>query len=204
MSATDHEAPLYSGGELFGRTDAIIVCCTALILFGVIVAIDRMTGYDLRLAVLHLGPIAMVTWTAGRAWGLLLSVVAVAFWAVMFRGSHHYAGNFYHYVDGVMLLVTFSIVVLLLSRIRTLMRNEGRRFADALECLDGAAYVADPALGAVLYGNRRCREDFADQSYAALEQAWRDAKGAKSREISWPNGHPVLLRTLPAAQTTGR
>ena len=198
MTNTNQAERLDSGADLFGRVDPAIIVCTGLILAILISAIDKVTGYDLRLTALYLVPIAMVTWMTGRAWGLLLSVAAISVWVAMFRGSHHYARNVFHYLDGATLLVTFGAVVLLLGRVRELVRNDDSRFADALELIDGAAYVADPAHGMVLFGNQRFRAHFAGWSFDELEQAYRTGAQAKGREISWPDGRPVELRILPA------
>jgi len=198
MSHTDPAGRLDSGADLFGRVDPAIVVCSALILAIAVSAIDKVTGYDLRLTALYLVPIAMVTWTTGRAWGLLLSVAAVCVWVAMFRGSHHYARNFFHYLDGATLLVTFGAVVLLLGRVRELLRHDDSRFADALDLIDGAAYVADPAQRMVLFGNRRFRENFAGWPFDKLEQAYRAGAQARARAIAWSDGRPVELRILPA------
>lgn len=186
-----------SGADLFGHFEPAIVVCAALILAIAISTIDKVTGYDLRLTILYLVPIAMMTWTVGHAWGILLSVATISMWVVMFRGSHHYASNFYHYLEGAILLVTFGTVVDLLRRMRAIMCNGDKRFADVLECLDGAAYIADPAHGMILYGNHRFREKFTGWSFDKLEQVYQTGVHAKGRELFWLDGRPVVLRILP-------
>jgi len=199
MIDTDRAELLDGSERLFGSQDKIIICCMAFILVGLISTIDKISGYDLNLSVLHLAPIAMMTWAAGRAWGMLLSAIAVAVWVTMFRGSHHYAGNFYHYWNGVMLLISFWTVVILIARLHEFVRNNGRRFADVLECIEGAAYVADPAQGKVLCGNRRFREGFAGLSFDKLDQVYRASTLAKAHDISWPDGRSVVMHVLPGS-----
>jgi len=188
-----------SGADLFGHSEPAIVMCTALILVIAISVIDKMTGYDLRLTVVNVVPIVMMTWAAGRAWGMLLSVATISVWVAMFRGSHHYASNFYHYLEGAILLAAFGTVVVLLRRVRESVRNADLRFAETLECIDGAAYVADLARGMVLYGNHCFREKFAGWPFDKLEQAYQTGVHARGRELFWSDGRPVVLRILPTS-----
>jgi len=174
--------------SLFGEYDTGIACASAVILVVVISAIDKATGYDLRLVILQLVPVAIVTWAAGRVWGLLTAVIAVGIWVVMFRGNHHYAANFFHYWDGVVMLGTFAVVVSLLARLREALRDSDARFTAALDAVDEAAYVVDPADGRILFSNGRFRERF--DAETAPRQPWRE------REIHWADGHVVTLRVL--------
>lgn len=147
--------------------------------------------FDLRLAPLHLIPIAIVTSVAGRGWGMLLSVIALAVWTVTFRNSHHYASDAYHYWDGAVTLATFLVIVVVLARLRAAMVNSDLRFGSVLEEVDAAAFVADPAHDEVLYGNRRFRDAYPGRS-------WEDLKRlpARERNFRWFDGRPVVLRVL--------
>jgi hypothetical protein len=51
----------------------------SLILVLAISVIDKLTGYDLQIGVLHAAPIALVTWRVGRVAGLAFAVLAGIF-----------------------------------------------------------------------------------------------------------------------------
>jgi PAS domain-containing protein len=155
---------------------------------------DKLTGYDLRLAVLHLIPISIVTWVAGRTWGALVSAVAIAIWVVTFRGSHYYASNLSHYWDGAVMLATFLVIVMLLARLREKMQHSYARFAAVLEEVDAAAFVVNVARGELLYGNRRFRAAYPGRSWDSLKSL-----PAREREFRWFDGRPVILRVLADA-----
>jgi hypothetical protein len=119
------------GSDLFGEYGAGVTCASAVILILAIAAIDKLTGVELRLQMFYLIPVSMVTWAAGRSWGLLFSVGAVASWVLMFGATHTYSANFYFYWDAAVSLVTLIVFVLVLARLRS-----------ALDALDAAAAPA--------------------------------------------------------------
>src|ERR1700694_3178528 len=107
-----------AASDIFGEYGAGITCASAVMLFLAIATIDKLTGTELRLQILYLIPVSMVTWTAGRAWGLAFSVAAMAAWVMMFGAIHSYSTNFYFYWDAAVSLGTLVVFVLLLSRLR--------------------------------------------------------------------------------------
>src|SRR5206468_1421397 len=115
-------SPAPTGSELFGDYSPAVTCASAVILVLAISVIDKLTGYDLQVGILHLIPIMMVTWAAGARWGIAVSVVAVALWVSIFRGEHHYSSNLYFYWDAAELLVTFVTVSVLSGRLREALR----------------------------------------------------------------------------------
>ena len=180
-----------AGEDLFGRYGlAVTLACAAVLMCG-ITAIDKLTGYDLQLGILHLVPIAIATWAGGRAWGMVFSLAGIAGWLAIFRGAHHYTKDVYYYWDAVVLFGTFVLFVVLMARLHEELRASDARFVNVLEKLDGAAYVVDPEHKEVLYGNRRFRETVAASSYEVLAQ-----HRAKESALSWPDGRRVLLRIL--------
>lgn len=104
--------------DLFGEYGAGVTGASAVMLFLAIATIDKLTGAELRLQILYLIPVSMVTWTAGRTWGLVFSVAAMAAWVMMFGAIHSYSTNFYFYWDAAVSLGTLVVFVLLLSRLR--------------------------------------------------------------------------------------
>jgi hypothetical protein len=107
-----------AASDLFGEYGAGVTCASAVMLFLAIATIDKLTGTELRLQILYLIPVSMVTWTAGRTWGLAFSVAAVAAWVTMFGALHSYSRTFYFYWDAAVSLGTLVVFVLLLSRLR--------------------------------------------------------------------------------------
>ena len=108
-----------AASDLFGEYGAGVTCASAVMLFLAIATIDKLTGTELRLQILYLIPVSMVTWTAGRTWGLAFSLAAVAAWVSMFGALHSDSRNFYFYWDAAVSLGTLVVFVLLLSRLRT-------------------------------------------------------------------------------------
>jgi hypothetical protein len=194
MDASDESPLALSGSDIFGQLGIGVTCACCVILVLAISVIDKLTGYDLRLVPLSLIPVAIITWVAGRAWGVLLSVITVAIWLAMFRGSHHHATDLLHYWDGAVVLATFLVAVILLARLRGEFQNANTRFASVLEEVEAAAFVADAARGEVLYGNRRFREGYPGRSWEELRSF-----PARERRFNWFDGRPVVLRVLTGA-----
>jgi K+-sensing histidine kinase KdpD len=107
-----------AASDLFGEYGAGVTCASAVMLFLAIATIDKLTGTELRLQILYLIPISIVTWTAGRVWGLVFSVAAVVAWAMMIGAAHSYSTKLYFYWEAAVTLGTLSAFVLLLSRLR--------------------------------------------------------------------------------------
>ena len=166
---TAHETRSWPGAALFsGRLRLLGERRWAILAsIGLVAAIafaDRASGYDLRLAVLNLVPIALVTWVAGRAWGLGFSALAAGVWMASFRTSHRYADSFYHFWEAAATALTFVIFVLLLTRLRQALARSDRRFTTVLEQMQAAVCVEDPASGALLFGNRRYLAAFGERA----------------------------------------
>jgi len=176
--------------ELFGDYGASVICASAVILSLAIAVIDKLTGYEMQLTILHLVPIAMVTWSLGRNWGLALSVAVMALWIAMFRGAHGYSTSFYFYWDALVLLVTFVVVTVLLARLRESMQAHEVSVA-MLERLDAAAYVLDLQREQVVYGNRRFRKSFDRRPAEELAR-----QPAREAHFHLADGSPAVLRIL--------
>jgi hypothetical protein len=182
--------PAPAAADFLGDYSPAVVCAAAIILVLAISVIDKLTGYDLQIGILHLVPVAMVSWTLGRAWGVGLSLAATGLWLTLFRGEHHYSSNLYFYWDGFELLVTFLVVALLVARLRqALLAHE--LSLTVLETLDAPAYVVDLQRASVLVGNREFRAAFAGRT--AEELAGYPARESRFRLA---DGRPALLRIL--------
>lgn len=133
-------------------------CAAALVLTVLIALLDFATGYEVRLAMLYLLPIASATWVGGVVSGMLLAFVAVLCWAVSFYTSNIYTREIFYIWEGCVLAVTFGVFVLLLSRLRSALHNADRRFRDVLDGLSAAVYAVGERSGTVLYANRHVAE----------------------------------------------
>jgi hypothetical protein len=176
-----------SSAEPFGDYEPAVIAASALILTLAVSVIDKLTGYDLQIGILHAVPIAMVTWTIGRTAGLAFTVLAVALWMVMFR---HAAGPraLYFWWDAAVLAGTLLAFVLVIGRLR-----EALRFSE-LACLDDlpapACVLAED--GSLLYANAAFRDTLEGRSaeelerYPAIESRirWRGAQRARLRIVT--------------------
>ena len=180
-----------AASDIFGSYDRIIAFASAVILMLAISAIDKLTGFELRLQILYLIPVAIATWTTGRAWGLALSAVSVGIWLVMFANAHNYSSNLYQYWDGAVWLVTLAVFALLLARLHDELDSSNANLVEVFEHLDAAVYVIDPRSGAVLYRNRRFRERYGEAAESVL-RGW----AAEEYGITWPDGRRALVRIL--------
>jgi len=182
--------PAPSAADFFGDYSPAVACAAAIILMLAISVIDKLTGYDLQVSILYLVPVAMVSWTLGRAWGLGLSLTAVGLWVTLFRSEHHYSNNLYFYWDAAELLVTFVVVALLVASLREALRAHEFSLT-VLETLDAPAYVIDLQRGDVLVGNREFRDAFADRTADDLARY-----PARESRFRLADGRPALLRIL--------
>ena len=177
-----------------------VLACLAMV--GAIAAADYATGYDIRLAILHLVPITIATWRIGRSAGIVVAVTASASWLVTFESLHRYEHPFYFYWEGVLLAATLLIVVMLLSSLRAALARSDLRFVTVLEGLDAAVYVED-AGGRILYANRRFRDAYGERRPPAAPDAAEVHDPAtqrwflvQSRPLHWIDGRDVTLRVL--------
>ena len=175
----------------FQSRAAVLGLAFALVL--AVAAADYATGYEIRLAILQLIPIALVTWLVGRRWGLVLSAIAVAAWFIAFQSSHHYSHEFYFYWEAGALVATYGVVVLLLAQLRDALARSDERFVRALESLPSAVCVTDRASGRVLLSNPRHAE-LARGAGAALDP--QPVDGVRERNDP-ATGRWYLVETVP-------
>ena len=172
--------------QLFGDYSPAVTCASALILILAIATIDKLTGYDLQIGVLHLVPIAMATWAVGRTAGLAFAVLAAGLWMMMFRGAIE-TRAMYFYWDAVVLLGTFVAFVLLIGRLREALRLSEVTYLDKLSA---PAYVVDAA-GRIVYRNAAFRDALGDR---ALEELARYP--AIEADVRWAGLQRAKLRIL--------
>jgi C4-dicarboxylate-specific signal transduction histidine kinase len=179
------------------RILAASLALTALVAFA-----DYVTGYEARLAILYLAPVALATWKLGAGAGAAVAVLATASWLATFHSMHPYSKPIYLYWEGAVLCASLLITVWLLQRLRIALQRSDERVMTVLEELESAVVVEDPASGAVLYANRRFSETFgAGHPFGPASGELHDAANGRwylvqSRSLRWIDGREALLREL--------
>jgi C4-dicarboxylate-specific signal transduction histidine kinase len=120
----------------------------------VVATLDHATGYELRLAILYLAPIALATWTGGVRAGVAIVVLSSLFWLLSFASTHPYSGDFFFYWEGVAMVAVYLTFVLLLARLHVSLTLADERFSRVLEELHSAVCVTDEDSDRVLYANQ--------------------------------------------------
>jgi signal transduction histidine kinase len=190
-------------GELRDRpAAAAMVLAASIALVAAIAFADYLTGYEIRLAILYLLPIAIATWMVGAAAGAGLALASASAWLLTFISSHPYTDDFYFYWEGAIYGTSFLLFVALLTRLRSALARSDERFVTVLEGLDAAVCVEDVRSGALLYGNRRFRDTFGAppaflrESGEVFDDAARRWYLVQSRPLRWTDGREALLRTV--------
>lgn len=150
----------YAARALWNRVagNRLYTSLAALAMVAVIAALDYWTGYEIRLAILYMLPIALATWFGGIASGTLVSLAAVACWGISFRPDHVYSSELFYYWEGMLMTATFAIFMTLLHRLRKALAQADSRFLHVLNGFSAAIYVLDEKHGNVLYANRHCAD----------------------------------------------
>jgi hypothetical protein len=160
----------------------------AFALVALIAVLDYRTGYEIRLAILYMLPIALATWSGGMLSGLSVSVAAVACWGISFSPNHIYSREMFYYWEGFLLAATFVIFVMLLHRLRGALAQADARFLQVLNGLSAGIYVANRTDGNVLYANQYCAEmvpaEVNAQSVAAFESRLTFIDAGRQRNVS--------------------
>ncbi len=181
--------PGAAANDVFGDYGPAVTCAAALILVLAIATIDKLTGYDLQIGILHAVPVAMVTWAVGRIAGLAFTTLAVGLWRSMFRGALAARGALYFYWDAAVLAATLLAFVVIIGRLREALRSPEVTYLDQLST---PAYVVDEQAGELLYTNAVFRDALRDRAvedlrrYPAIESAirWSDGRRAKLRILT--------------------
>jgi C4-dicarboxylate-specific signal transduction histidine kinase len=158
----------------------LLVCCVAVL--------DYVTGYELRLAILYLLPIALSTWTGGPRAGMLIVAAASVCWLITFRSTHAYSREIYFYWEGLVMFAVYILFVWLLARLRIALRRADERFLRVLEELHAGVYVIDHDRSRIVYANRRLT-DILDKDPFSMAAADLEARlgGGMIDEIGEPS-----------------
>ena len=180
-----------AGSDIFGQYGAVVTCASAVILMLAISTIDKLTGYELRLLILYLIPVALVTWSAGRTWGLAMAAVAIVAWMVTFHTTQRVPDNIHFFWDGAVSLGTLMVFAVLIDRLHKALESSNAQLFKILEALEVPVYVEDPRKQAVLYGNYRFRAALQARPYESLSRL-----AGKECWIHWPDGRRVVLHIV--------
>jgi C4-dicarboxylate-specific signal transduction histidine kinase len=184
------------------RRGAAVSLAASLALVAVVAVVDYATGYQVRLAILYLVPIAWSAWRTGAGGGALVSGVAAGCWTFAFSSSHPYPHAGYFYLEGAVTGATFLIIVTLVARLKHALERADARFIAALKALDMAVQVEDPRSGATLFANRRFREAFGGGHAFGRETGELFDPGRRrwylvqARPLRWIDGSDAILRQI--------
>jgi diguanylate cyclase (GGDEF)-like protein len=92
---------------------------------GVIGIIDFLTGYELAFSVFYVLPISLVTWLAGRRFGLLASLTSAVVWfSADIATGHSYSNSFIPIWNTLIRCAFFVIITLLLCALKRALQRE--------------------------------------------------------------------------------
>ena len=114
------------------RAQSMMILVASLALTGLVAVADFWTGYEIRLAILYLAPVALATWKLGARSGAAVAGAATACWLVTFESMHPYSHPFYLYWEGAALCATLLITVWLLQRLRSALERSDQRVMTVL------------------------------------------------------------------------
>jgi hypothetical protein len=182
----------------------LLALCVALVV--TIGIIDYVTGYEMSVAMLYLGPIFIAAWTLGTAASIAMSVLAMVAWsASVYYMFADYPQPLLHVWGGGIQLGMFVLFAVVASKLKSALSHADERFATVLEGLNSAVYVSDAKSGDVLYANEQFRRTFpTGDRLPSLPQSARegevhDAARGKwylihSRPVRWIDGRTVRLQ----------
>ncbi len=148
----------------FLRRPAVAVSI-ALLLVILIGYADYATGFEVRLALLYVAPVALATWVCGRKWGFLIASLGPLTWAASFVTRHPYTHDIYFFWDCGVMATTLLLFVELLARLRSALARSDERFFRVLDGLYAAVYVTDDDQQ-VLFANTRLLRLLGDENHA--------------------------------------
>lgn len=125
----------------------------ALTAFVCVAILDEASGYQARLSILYLIPIAMMSWLVGFGSGTATAALACVLWFSSFSGEHLYQHPGYFLWELTVMLAGFVAFAWLIDRLHHALSQADERFLRVLEEMRAAVYVADPVRDVVIYAN---------------------------------------------------
>ena len=135
-----------------------------------VAAVDHASGYQLRLSILYLAPIAIATWTAGATMGVATAAVSSSLWMFSFRSEHFYRNPGYFFWEAAVMLFGFLVFIWLIDRLHRALGQANERFFSVLEEIHAAVYVADVSRDEIVYANSEMIRIAGDQATATASE----------------------------------
>jgi len=115
------------------RAAKYIVVLAGFALSALLGVIDYVSGHDLVLSALYVLPLALVTWHAGWAWGVVTAVVSAGIWLTVDIIDYQHSGVFFVGLNTAIMFALFLVVVYLVGLLhRTMGRLEESSRLDSL------------------------------------------------------------------------
>ncbi len=175
--------------EALGQLSTTFWILVSLTLLAGVAAIDISTGPELAFSVFYLGPIMLVTWFAGRGWGLAFDLFAAIAWLAADDASGEiYSNPAIPFWNAMVRFAFFAIVTFLLPALRALATEREFARTDTLTRATSRRHFME------LAQRETTRAARAGQSFAL---AYLDLDGFK--EVNDTLGHEAgddLLRSV--------
>ncbi len=164
-------------GDWFARLDRKYHIAVGLLLTLIIGYVDYVTGYELRMELFYLAPIAYVTWFVGQRVGVLFCVISLVtiFYSDIMAGKK-YTSFTIEFWNGAMLFVFYVLVTLLLKLRISLQQRE-----NLLEELD-AALKQNQELTGLLPVCANCKKPRLDHDYLNRVEAYLSIHKAENAD----------------------
>lgn len=188
--------------QLLCRQPPVVLWSVTLCLVAAIAASDRLTGYDMSLAVLYLAPIFIASWALGPRAGILASMICTASWSLSVLLMHSAALDPLLQVwDGSIQFVMFVVFSVVISNLKRALGRADERFATVLEGMDAAVYVCHAETGELLYANERFRASFPPgSSLPALPTGKRQGEFQDTASGRWHLVHSRNMRWIDESE----
>lgn len=120
--------------EASSRRSLVVAAISVLVLIGVV---DYLTGFEILFAVFYLLEVALAAWFIGRGFGLVMSILSVIVWiGGDLAAGARYSSPFVPIWNALILAVFYSIVVWLLTSLRSFHRDLEAKVHQRTEALE--------------------------------------------------------------------
>lgn len=171
----------------------------AVLLTFIVAIADYATGYEVRLSILYLLPIAVAAWVAGPVLGVAVAALSVVVWLFSFKSQHFYLTQGYYLWEAAVMFLGFLAFAWLIARLRLALRQADERFSRLIEEVRAAVLVVDERRNEIVYANaemNRIAGDLIDISPGAFEQQLiRDGESGGHAAVS-PQGQEFESRAV--------
>jgi PAS domain-containing protein len=162
-----------NSAPLFEKLDSRWGLWLVALLVVVVAVLDYATGYQIRLSILYLFPIALGTWIAGFATGVSVAIAAILFWLLSFSAEHLYPHPAFYFWEAAVELFGFIALAWVVARLRRALMQADERFFRLLEGMQSAVMVCDERNGRLLYANPAMLRISGDGNFPGPEELKR-------------------------------